>query len=81
MKVKIKYGKSYKLLDSIVRLEEPNLEKIIIMREEIEFITPNDSPENMNKWLSSERKTEFAQKMQDADKEHTYEITEISISK
>ena len=80
MKIEIIYEKSNKIVDAVVKIDEPNCEKIF-WKEEISFVTPNDSQENINVWLSEERKREFEQKLNKADTEHTYKVVEIKVSK
>jgi hypothetical protein len=79
MKIEIYYEKSNKALDSIVRFDEPTLEKLF-WREIISFETPNNSQENITKWLSEDRKKEFEKKLNESDIDNTYKITEIKIS-
>ena len=78
MIIKIKYEKSNKIIDEIAKIDEPTLEKIFLC-EVVQFETPNETQENINRWLSDKMKIDFSKKLQEADKEHTYKVIEISV--
>lgn len=80
MKVEIKYRVSNKIVDAIARIVEPSLEQIFRI-EIISFETLDDSQENIEKWLSAERREEFERKLNESDLESTYKVVEIVVSR
>lgn len=80
MKIKITLSKSKKDLDNIVSFMEDLPNTRLITKEIHEIETPNNSVENMAVWLSDDRKTEYAKKLEEVLPEYVYEVEEISIS-
>lgn len=80
MEVTIIVNKSSKSIDELVSFME-NIPNTRLVEKEIHKIeTPNNSLENIQKWLSSERKLEYAKKLEEALPDFSFEVEEISIS-
>ena len=80
MNINITLSKSKKDMDVLVSFME-NMPNTRLVTTEIHKIsTPDNSVENIKKWLSSERKIEYAQKLNEALSEYTFSVEEISIS-
>jgi len=80
MKIKITLSKSKKELDKLISFMEnlPNTRLVTTEIHEIE--TPNNSLENIQVWLSPERKIEYTKKLEEKLPEFSYKVEEISIS-
>jgi hypothetical protein len=81
MKITITINISSKIVDSLVSFMEQADNTRIIRRETHEIETSDDTQENIDKWLSEERKIEYAKKFEEEFPEFTFKVEEISIIK
>jgi hypothetical protein len=81
MKIKIRLSKSDKKLDKLVSFMESLPNSRLCMEEVHEIETSNSSAENIENWLSEQRKIDYAEKMEEVDAEHSYSVEEITISR
>jgi hypothetical protein len=80
MKITITINVSSKIVDSLVSFMEKR-DTRIIRTEYHEIETSDDTQENIDKWLSKERKIEYAKKFEEKFPELTFKVEEISIIK
>lgn len=81
MEIEIEIQVSDKIIDKMVSFMEGLPDSKLITTQILEITTPDDSQENINNWLSEQRKIDFAEKLGELDKEHTYTVEKISISR
>ena len=81
MKITITINISLKTIDTLVSSMEQLPDTRIIRTEYHEIETPDDTQENIDKWLSEERKIEYAKKFEETFPDYTFKVEKISITK
>lgn len=80
MKIEITISKSRKDLDELVSFMENLPNSRLVATEIHEIDTPNNSVENIQNWLSEERKVLYAQKLEESLPDFSFKVEKISIS-
>lgn len=81
MTIEVTVNLSKKEVDSVARAIDQSIKRIIVDEWCVKIDTKDDSPDNINKWMSDERKVEFRDYMNSSFPDLSFDVVSIKLSK